>query len=101
MLSAYVGYIRRTNQRVLQAVYPILAGRTRIHIISNPIGPLQPRRLFAPPPASRLFARWSADRRVHLHFTGCALPLLLYLWADLCLLGASFEAGIVRHPADT
>ena len=63
--------------------------------------PFQPRRLFAPPPASRLFAHWSADRRVHLHFTGCALPLLLYLWADLCFLGASFEAGIVRHPADT
>ena len=33
MFSAYVRYIRRTNQRVLQAVYPILAGRTRIHIL--------------------------------------------------------------------
>ena len=50
MLSAYVGYIRRTNQRVLQAVYPILAGRTRIHIISNPIGPLQPRKTFCTSP---------------------------------------------------
>ena len=64
-------------------------------------GVISASQTFCTSPASRLFARWSVDSRVHLDFSQCTLPLLLYLWAELCLRGASFETGTVRHSADT